>query len=385
MKKPLSIVLFLVFCQCLPYRNVSVRAQSVGRSGPHVIIGYVTERGWTKEQIDAQKLTHINYAFAVPAQTGELAPLNARDSMNLAALISLKTVNKDLKVLISIGGWGGCKYFSDAALTETSRRKFANSAVTLLRKHQLDGVDIDWEYPAQIGAGNIFHPQDKQNYTLLLSALRSQLNKQGSHDQRTGANHYLLTVATGADASFVSHTELGKAQRYLDYVNIMTYDIYHGNDKTTGHHSNLNQSRTGSQSRNSTADAVNGHIRAGVPAAKIVLGLPFYGRSWAGVTNKDMGLYQPSTGKHSFISHDELVANYINVNGFTRYWDADAKAPFLWNPTTRTFVSYADEESFTHKLDYIKSKGLAGVMFWEYVHDLQQKKLLNKLVSGLLD
>ena len=385
MKKPLSIVLFLVFCQCLPYRNVSVRAQSVGRSGPHVIIGYVTERGWTKEQIDAQKLTHINYAFAVPAQTGELAPLNARDSMNLAALISLKTVNKDLKVLISIGGWGGCKYFSDVALTETSRRKFANSAVTLLRKHQLDGVDIDWEYPAQIGAGNIFHPQDKQNYTLLLSALRSQLNKQGSHDQRTGANHYLLTVATGADASFVSHTELGKAQRYLDYVNIMTYDIYHGNDKTTGHHSNLNQSRTGSQSRNSTADAVNGHIRAGVPAAKIVLGLPFYGRSWAGVTNKDMGLYQPSTGKHSFISHDELVANYINVNGFTRYWDADAKAPFLWNPTTRTFVSYADEESFTHKLDYIKSKGLAGVMFWEYVHDLQQKKLLNKLVSGLLD
>ena len=385
MKKPLSIVLFLVFCQCLPYRNVSVRAQSVGRSGPHVIIGYVTERGWTKEQIDAQKLTHINYAFAVPAQTGELAPLNARDSMNLAALISLKTVNKDLKVLISIGGWGGCKYFSDVALTETSRRKFANSAVTLLRKHQLDGVDIDWEYPAQIGAGNIFHPQDKQNYTLLLSALRSQLNKQGSHDQRTGANHYLLTVATGADASFVSHTELGKAQRYLDYVNIMTYDIYHGNDKTTGHHSNLNQSRTGSQSRNSTADAVNGHIRAGVPAAKSVLGLPFYGRSWAGVTNKDMGLYQPSTGKHSFISHDELVANYINVNGFTRYWDADAKAPFLWNPTTRTFVSYADEESFTHKLDYIKSKGLAGVMFWEYVHDLQQKKLLNKLVSGLLD
>ena len=383
MKKVLLFILLIVFGQCLLQQNAWVRAQSAGRSRPYVIIGYVTGRGWTKNQIDAQKLTHINYAFAVPARTGELAPLNARDSVNLAALTSLKTVNKDLKVLISVGGWGGCKYFSDVALTEASRRKFANSAVALLRKHRLDGVDIDWEYPAQVGAGNVFRPQDKQNYTLLLSALRSQLDKQGDRDRRTGANHYLLTVATGADTSFVSHTELGKAQRYLDYVNIMTYDIYHGNDKTTGHHSNLNQSRTGNQSRNSTADAVDGHIRAGVPAAKIVLGLPFYGRSWAGVTDKDMGLYQPSTGKHSFISHDELVANYIDVNGFTRHWDADAKAPYLWNPTTRTFVSYADEESFTHKLNYVRSKGLAGVMFWEYNHDLKQKKLLNKLVRGL--
>ena len=355
----------------------------LAQSRPYVIIGYVTGSGWTKNQIDAQKLTHINYAFAVPAENGELAPLSARDSANLAALTSLKAVNKNLKVLISIGGWGGCKYFSDAALTDASRRKFTASAVALLRKHRLDGVDIDWEYPAQVGAGNIFRPQDKQTYTLLLAALRAGLDEQGRRDRRIGPNHYLLTTATGADTAFVSHTELGKAQRYLDYVNIMTYDIYHGNDKTTGHHSNLNQSAKGNQSRNSTVDAVEGHIRAGVPVSKIVLGIPFYGRSWAGVTDQDRGLYQPSTGKHDFISHDELVAAYIDKNGFTRYWDADAKAPYLWNPTTRTFVSYADEEAFTHKLNYVRSKGLAGVMFWEYIHDLQQQKLLNKLVSGL--
>lgn len=360
-----------------------VSAQPPGRSGSYVIIGYVTGSGWTKDQIEAQKLTHINYAFAVPAETGELAPLNARDSVNLAALTSLKAVNKDLNVLISIGGWGGCKYFSDVARTDASRRKFTSSAVALLRKHRLDGIDIDWEYPAQVGAGNIFRPEDKQNYTLLLRALRNGLDEQGKRDQRTGANHYLLTTATGADTAFVNHTELDQAQRYLDYVNIMTYDLYHGNDKTTGHHSNLNQSATGNQSRNSTADAVEGHIRAGVPASKIVLGLPFYGRGWAGVNNQDNGLYQPSTGKHSFISHDELVAEYIGKNGFTRYWDAEAKAPYLWNPTTRTFISYADEESFTHKLAYVKSKKLAGVMFWEYIYDLQQKKLLNKLTNEL--
>lgn len=374
LSKALLLVTLLVFAQSV------AMAQTAGK--PYVIIGYVTGRGWTKDQIEAQKLTHINYAFGIPDVNSEIAPLKPTDSANLDALASLKTTNKNLKILLSIGGWGGCKYFSDAALTDASRQKFTNSAVALLKKHKLDGIDIDWEYPDQIGAGNIFRPEDKQNFTLFLKALRDGLDKQGQQDNRTGANHYLLTAATGGDTSFVNHTELGKAQEYLDYVNIMTYDLYHGNDKTTGHHSPLTQSAKGNQSRNSTADAVEGHIRAGVPASKIVLGLPFYGRGWADTRNQDNGLYQPSTGKHSFISYDDLAANYIDKNGFTRHWDADAKAPYLWNPTTQMFISYADPESFTHKVAYVKSKQLAGVMFWEYIHDLKQKKLLNTLVQG---
>ena len=244
-------------------------------------------------------------------------------------------------------------------------------------------MDIDWEYPAQVGAGNIFRPADKQNYTLLLKALRDELDEQGRADGRTGANHYLLTTATGADTSFVSHTELVKAQLYLDYVNLMTYDLYHGNDTVTGHHSNLTQSAKGDHARNSAADAVDGHLRAGVPAHKLVLGLPFYGRGWADVNDRDNGLYQPAAGKHSFISYDELAARYIDKNGFVRYWDADAKAPYLWNAASRKFISYADAESLTHKIAYVKAKDLAGVMFWEYTYDLEQKKLLNTIMHGL--
>ncbi|WP_020594739.1 glycoside hydrolase family 18 protein [Spirosoma panaciterrae] len=349
----------------------------------YVLIGYVSGNGWTKEQIEARKLTHINYAFAVPAQNGELAPISPKDSANLVALTSLRAINKDLKLLISVGGWGGCKYFSDAALTDASRQKFAASAVAFLKKYKLDGVDIDWEYPAQIGAGNIFRPEDKGNFTLFLKAIRDQLDKQGQRDQRTGANHYLLTAATGGDTAFVNHTNLGEAQRYLDYVNIMTYDLYHGNDKVTGHHSPLAQSKKGNQSRNSSMSAVEGHIKAGVPARKIVLGIPFYGRGWSDVRPVDNGLYQPSTGKHSFISHDELVDKYINKNGFVRYWDADAKAPYLWNPTSRKFISYADTESFIPKLNYVKQKGLGGIMFWEYIYDLKHKALLDTVVNGL--
>lgn len=349
----------------------------------YVVIGYVSGNGWTKDQLDARKLTHINYAFAVPAPNGELAPISAKDSANLAALTSLRSVNKDLKILISVGGWGGCKYFSDAALTDASRRRFANSATAFLQKHRLDGVDIDWEYPAQIGAGNIYRPEDKENFTLFLKAIRDRLDQQGQRDNRTGENHYLLTAATGGDTAFVSHTNLADAQRYLDYVNIMTYDLYHGNDKVTGHHSPLDQSKHGDQSRNSSMSAVDGHIRAGVPVEKIVLGIPFYGRGWADVKPQNNGLYQPAAGKHYFISHDELVAKYINKNGFVRYWDANAKAPYLWNPTSRMFISYADVESFDPKITYVKQKGLAGVMFWEYIYDLKQDKLLNHLVSEI--
>ncbi|MGA0557214.1 glycoside hydrolase family 18 protein [Larkinella sp. VNQ87] len=359
----------------------TVQAQS--KSKKYVLIGYVGGGGWTKSDIEAQKLTHINYAFAVPAQNGELAPIRAKDSANLATLNSLKTVNKDLQILISIGGWGGCRYFSDAALTDASRKKFARSAVSFLKKHRLDGVDIDWEYPDQIGENNIFRPVDKQNFTLLLKELRDQLDEQGQKDKRPASRHYLLTAATGGDTAFVNHTELGNAQKYLDYVNIMTYDLYHGNDKKTGHHSPLYQSELSDRSRNSSDDAVNGHIKAGVPASKIVLGLPFYGRGWTDVSPVNRGLFQPSAGKHMSPNYYDLVANYINKNGYTRYWDEKAKAPYLWNPETRTFISYADKESMVHKIDYVKSKGLAGAMFWEYTLDLKEDKLLDVLVREL--
>lgn len=350
----------------------------------YVVIGYVTGNGWTKEQIQAKKLTHINYAFAVPDSNGQLAPMKPKDETNLAELVALKSIHPALKILLSVGGWGGCKYFSDAALTATSRQKFTNSAVAVLKKHKLDGIDIDWEYPAQVGAGNIFRPEDKQNYTLFLKSLREGLDKQGKTDGRTGQNQYLLTSATGGDTAFVSHTELGKAQQYLDYVNIMTYDLYHGNDKVTGHHSPLYQSKKGNQSRNSSASAVEGHLRAGVPARKIVLGIPFYGRGWADVREQDNGLYQPAAGKHSFISYDVLMDKYIDKNGFTRHWDADAKAPYLWNPTSRMFITYADAESFAPKVQYVKEHHLGGVMFWEYSYDLRHdSELLNALVQEL--
>ncbi len=365
---------------------VGLSLTTFAQSKKYVVIGYVTGSGWTKEglEADAKRMTHINFAFAVPNEKGVLAPLNERSIQTLKMLTDLKKINKDLKILISIGGWGGCKYFSDVSLNEAARQKFAKSCLDLLNTHHLDGVDIDWEYPDQIGAGNIFRPEDKQNYTLLLKTLREQLDEQGKKDKRLNANHYLLTSATGGDTAFVNHTELANAAKYLDYVNIMTYDLYHGNDVVTGHHSPLYQSKSSDHSRNSSDDAVKGHVKAGVPINKIVLGVPFYGRGWTNVNPANQGLFQKTENtKHSFISYAELMDKYIDKNGWKRYWDEAAKVPYLWNEKEKSFLSYGDEESLKYKTQYIKDQGMAGIMFWEYHHDLPARKLMTSIENGL--
>lgn len=370
----LVIVLFLL-------SSFTLLSQSSDKK--YVMIGYLAGTDWAKHEVDVSRLTHINYAFAVPAADGRLEKISPKDSLNLIHLNSLKKDNKDLKILISIGGWGGSNYFSDAALTEASREIFAISSIEFMKQFNLDGVDIDWEYPDQPGNNNIFRPEDKKNFTLLLKILREKLDEQAAKEGRGEDQKFLLTIATGVDTAFINHTELGEAQKYLDYVNIMTYDIYHGNDKNTGHHSNLYQSSKGNQSRNSTFDAVKAHIKEGIPAEKIVVGIPFYGRGWSDVNNKNNGLYEPSKGKHFSVGYEKLMADYINKNDFVRYWDEEAKVPYLWNAKTKTFISYNDEESLKYKTDFVKQQGLAGVMFWEYSHDMKDGKLLNTLYNGL--
>jgi chitinase len=369
---PLALVLLLI------HGHFSFAQTPNNGQSKYVIIGYIGSKNWTREDILAAKMTHIIYAFAHLNQDGVLSPASAKDSTNLAVLNSTKDENKALKVLISVGGWGGCKYFSDASLTPQSRARFIESSLAFIKKFDLDGIDIDWEYPAQIGAGNIFRPEDKQNFTLLMKEFREALDAQASAEHH---DHYLLTAAMGVDTAYMNHTEVGPVSKYLDYINIMTYDIYNGNDKVTGHQSNLYQSKYGHQVRVSSASAIQNFIKAGAPAAKIVMGLPFYGRGWTEVNNQDRGLYQPSMGHHFSLPYDSLAKSYINKNGFKRYWDKKAKVPYLWNSKTHTFVTYNDVRAFKYKTRYVKAQKLAGVMFWEYTEDLKNQALFNPLVE----
>lgn len=210
----------------------------------------------------------------------------------------------------------------------------------------------------------------------MLKQLRQRLDEEGKRDNR----HYLLTIAAGAGQYFIDGTEMGKVQEYLDFINIMTYDFATGVDKRTGHHTHLYESKITPGS--SSDKSMRLFMAQGIPASKLVLGVAFYGRAWSGVSGGNNGLGQegvPGAGGLD-TSYTNLSANLINKNGFTRYWDEDAKAPYLYNGDI--FISYDDEESIGYKVDYIKKTGLGGVMFWEYSSD-KTGTLLQKLYDGL--
>jgi chitinase len=290
-------------------------------------------------------------------------------------------VNPDLKILVSVGGWTWSTHFSDVALTDSSRKVFAESAVNFLKKYKLNGIDLDWEYPNQVGAGNPHRPEDKENFTLLLKEVREHLDEQSKKDGKPEHDKYLLTIATGGDRAYIENTNLGDAQQYLDFINIMTYDAYHGLHHTTGHHTNLFPAvgdravEAKGEEVKSAVTSVQGHIDAGVPIEKINLGLAFYGRIWKGVNGENNGLFQPAKTVGMIEFYRSLVENNINKNGFTRYWDSSAQAPYLWNPDSSIFISYEDTNSIKLKIEWLKSNGLGGVMFWEYSDDYDSQLL----------
>lgn len=351
--------------------------QGPGSENRYAVIGYVAGyKGLIDPgSIDAAKLTHINYAFVDIKDNRAWLHHEKTDTSNFRLLNQLKRNNRDLRIMISVGGWSWSKNFSDAVLTDSSRKAFAASAVSIIHQHKLDGVDIDWEYPNMRGDGNVFRPEDKQNYTLMFAELRHALD---SITKITG-QQYQLTTAVGGFAGFLQQTEMAKAQEYLDYVNLMTYDYSWG---VAGHHTNLFASTT-NPNENSADKAVKDYIAAGVPASKLVVGLAFYGRAGIVESTNGHGLNQKIAGPAKGGGFTFLKDSLIGMNGFMRHWDDKAKAPYLFNEATKHFISYDDEESVKLKCQYVEDKKLGGVMFWEYSSD-PKGYLLNVISKTLL-
>ena len=346
-----------------------------------VVIGYVFTRQQVIDPVDiaADKLTHVNYAFA-NISDGRVVEGFEHDPANFAVLTGLRKTHPAFKVLISVGGWTWSGAFSDASLTDESRRRFTDSAIEFLRRYDLDGIDIDWEYPGMTGNGNTHRPEDRENFTVLMAGLRRALDDEGTRVGR----HLLLTFAAGAFSDFIAHTEMDKLQATVDYVNLMTYDFREaGPDTVAGHHANLFPNPRDDR-KQSVDRAVREFMAAGVPAGKIVVGVPFYGRAWGAVKEDGHGLYQPGAQTPTRIetAYGSLVETSIDKGGFVRYWDADAQSPYLWNAEQHVFISYEDPESLGLKCRYIRERGLAGAMFWDYYSD-KTGALLDTLVTGL--
>jgi len=312
--------------------------------------------------IHSEKLTHINFAFAHINKAGGVGFDQPEVGQAFRELQSLRKSNPRLKLIICVGGWQA-EGFSDAALTDSSRRTFARSVVKLLREYAADGIDLDWEYPGQGVAGIKYRAEDKHNFTLLLKTLRAQLDAQS-----TGGTRYTLTIAA-ADREYFDHTEMDRLHVHLDWINLMSYDFFNSLTPTTGHHAGLYRSEHAAPGDRNADAAVKQYLAAGVPADKIVLGVAFYGRGFTGVNSLNNGVNQPYErfeGEHTYA---ELTEKFVGKQGFIRFWDASAQAPYLWNGASRTFITYDDPQSIGIKARYVLDHRLGGVMFWELSQD----------------
>lgn len=342
------------------------------------LVGYVANAE-KFPRIDAEKLTAINYAFA-HLEKGKVVLDQPKATDFLAQLHALKARNPKLKILMSVGGWGA-EGFSNAASNPLTRSLFAQSAAELISSNRLDGIDIDWEYPGLPGPGIRYRNEDKENFTALLQAVRARLDGLAQQLGRDKDNPYLITAAL-ADGEFVSNVDLPQVSKILDWINLMTYDFHNSLTKTTGHHAALAQSKTSAKDERSIEKAVDQFLAAKVPAEKIVVGVPFYGRAFAQVTANNNGLDQPYAHYEGEYPWPKLVSDFIDHNGFVRYWDSNAKAPYLWNAQTQTFITYDDPQSLGLKADYVRRKHLGGMMYWEQSHD-PDGQLLGVLASKL--
>ena len=369
MKKVIYIISFL-FC------SVAGAIPSDFSKTKPVIIGYVGGfRGLiATDSIDVWRLSHINYAFVDIKDNRAWLHNESTDTVNLRKLSELRKINPDLKILISIGGWSWSKNFSDAVLTDTSTHNFVSSALSIVSKYNLDGIDIDWEYPGMIGDSNMYRPGDKQHYTLLFKDLRQGLDSL-SH---TTHMKYYVTTAVGGSQAYIDHTEMDKVQQYADYINVMSYDYADGSDPFSGHHTNL-YSSSGDSNQYSAHRSIQAFISAGVPPAKIVIGIAFYGKGWQMESTDNNGLYRKALKPARGGGFTYLKDSLVNKNGYKQYWDATAKASYLFNSEKKIFISYDDERSVKYKCKYVKYYHLAGAMFWEYNSD--KKKYLLKIIA----
>jgi chitinase len=269
-----------------------------------------------------------------------------------------------LKVILSLGGWGGCKTCSEVFSTAQGREEFASSVKELADYFHTDGIDLDWEYPAIAGyPGHRFVPEDRPNFTALVVALRKALGKNQE-----------ISFAAGGFTTFLEQSiEWKKVIPLVDRVNLMTYDLINGNSTVTGHHTGLYSTP---QQQESTDHAVHYLDSIGVPRNKMVIGAAFYARIFENVASVNDGLYQ-STKFLRGVPYKNFESSFPPDSGFVYHWDPVAMAPWLYNPEKKWFVTFDDTTSMRHKTEYTIAKKLNGIMFWQLAED--------KFQGGLLD
>lgn len=331
----ISLLCLVCFCT-----SCSSSAREQDAADRDIVLAYVTSNGKTLP--DPALVTHINYAFGHVDSTFSKVVID-RES-RLREIAGLKKTAPHLKVMLSIGGWGSGR-FSEMAADEQCRASFARDCKRVVDDFGLDGIDIDWEYPTSRAAGISASDADTENYTLLMRDIR----------QAIGTNK-LLTLASAASAKFIDFKAI---DAYIDFVNVMTYDM----SRPPYHHSALYRSSL--VKRRSCEEAIEAHLQQGVPAGKMVLGAPFYGHAAPPMSD--------------FIDYRDIV----KLKGYEACWDSVACVPYLADLEGNLVVTYENPRSLAAKCAYVKQKGLLGMMYWEYNTDDEEGSLRKAVYEGM--
>lgn len=316
-----------------------------------------------------EKLTHIIFSFC-HLKDDQLHVDDLNDSLTIQHLVELKKRNSSLKVILSIGGWGGCAPCSQTFSTDEGRQQFAQSVKHLSEYFKTDGIDIDWEYPTIEGFPNHqYMPADKPDFTALMQTLRDTLGKK-----------YEISFAAGGFEKFLNESVDWKAiAPLINKVNLMCYDLVNGNSTVTGHHTPLYSTP---EQIESADNAVRFFKSIHFPLKKVVIGAAMYGRIFNVDTDAHNGLYQPGSFDHG-ISFKNFNLDSMEQQGYVYYWDDTAKAPYMYNKTAKKLFSYDNERSMALKTKYAVDKGLNGIMFWQLGDDKPEHGLLDVIYSTL--
>jgi len=305
------------------------------------IISYVT--AGSKALPDPNLITHINYAFGQVNKTFNGIVIS--NEPRLREVVAMKKKSPHLKVLLSIGGWGSGR-FSEMAATAENRSVFANDCQRIVKTFDLDGIDLDWEYPSSSESGISSSPDDIDNFTLLMQNIRKAIGRKK-----------LLTLATIADGKYIDFKGIDP---YIDFVNVMMYDV---TLPPFLHNSLYRSERSG---RVTLVEAMEAHMNAGVKKEKLVMGIPFYGR-----------------GNKKQTADYVMFKDYAKLSGFEEKWDDVAKVPYLQDEKGTLIFTFENVESLKLKAAYIKAQGLLGAMYWEFSGDDDQLSMSKALYESL--
>ena len=341
------------------------------QSNRYKVIAYSTGNDSLILTYPLDKITHLIFSF-VKLQHDTLCFSDEKQRNTLQRLVEQKKLYPRLKIMISIGGWGGCSTCSELVSSAEHRKVFAETTASLLRENRLDGIDLDWEYPAIEGyPGHAFSPADKNNFTLLLKELRKAMG-----------NDLLMSFAAGGFTQYLDQSiDWEAVMPLVDFVNLMTYDLVGGYSQHTGHHTPLS-SPADSTVQESVSTCVQWLLDHHVIPEKLMVGAAMYARVWENVPDTNHGLYQPGIFRQS-VDYKNFENYFSDSSHFSYFWDSQSNAPYRYNPQSKLFATFDDERSIKEKVNYIRRKKLGGIMFWNLMEDKPNDGLLDVMFHYL--